>query len=125
MRLVPFNQDLNRLMLVARHSQAASYKVTWGGAEKSFTAAVLAAGINLAEEFPGNPFCADFARVDAAVAAKQAFETRQIKDVFHGSEGKADMEGAVARTEKEREPLAQAIKTAFIPVTHELRIEPQ
>ena len=63
--------------------------------------------------------------MDAAVAAEQAFETRQIKDVFHGAEGKADLESAVARTEKDREPLAQAIRAAFTPVTHELRIEPQ
>ena len=57
MRLVPFNQDLNRLTLVARHAQAASYKVTWGGAKKTFAAAALASGVNLAEEFPCNPFC--------------------------------------------------------------------
>ena len=59
---------------------------------------------------------------DAAVAAKQAFETKQIKQIFHGAEGKADMAGAVARTEAERPPLAMAIQAAFLPVTHTIAI---
>jgi len=124
MALVPFNHDLNRFTLVARHASAAYYRVTWGGAEKVLTGRALTVGVNLAELFPLNPFSAAFAGVDAAVAAKQAFETHQIKDVFHGGEGKAGMEAAVARTEKEREPLARAVAGAVVPVTHELRIEP-
>jgi hypothetical protein len=63
--------------------------------------------------------------VDSAVAAKQAYETKQIKQMFHGPEGKADMEAVAAKTESEREPLAQAIKAAFAPVTHTIRIEAQ
>jgi hypothetical protein len=45
--------------------------------------------------------------------------------MFHGPEGKADMEAVAAKTESEREPLAQAIKAAFAPVTHTIRIEAQ
>jgi hypothetical protein len=125
MRLVPFNQELNRLVLIARHGGSPHYKVTWGLTGKVFTAAQLAGGVNLAEEFPCNPFCPAFAKVDAAVAAKQAYETRQVKEVFHGAEGKADLAGAVTRTEAERKPLAQAIREAFVPVTHLLVIEPR
>ena len=77
----------------------------------------------MAAEFPVNPFRECFARVDAAVAAKQAFETKQIKQIFHGDEGKKDMDAAVTRTEQERAPLAEAIKSAFFPVMHKLRIE--
>lgn len=33
------------------------------------------------------------------------------------------MEGAVKKTEAERAPPAEAIKTAFVPVKHSLRIE--
>lgn len=33
------------------------------------------------------------------------------------------MEAAVKKTEAERAPLAAAIKTAFVPVTHTIRIE--
>ncbi len=124
MTLIPFNQDLNRLMLKANHVETAGrYKVTWGNESKTFTADQLARGINLAAEFPCNPFCDAFARVDAAVAAKQAFETRQIKQAFRSPEASTDMAGVAARTEKEREPLAEAIQAAFVPVTHTIRME--
>jgi hypothetical protein len=123
MTLVPFNADLNRLMLVAKGGKAKNCKVTWGDQSKEFTASQLAHGINLAAEFPRNPFCAAFGKVDAAVAAKQAFETKQIKQSFRSSEAKADMEAVAAQTEKERAPLAEMIQAAFVPVTHTLKIE--
>lgn len=122
--LIPFNAELNRLMLVAKNTKAWSYKVIWGNQSKTFPAAELAHGINLAAEFPDNPFCAAFAKVDAAVAAKQAFETKQIKQDFRSAEARAGMEAVVARTEKERDQLAAAVKAAFVPVTYTLRIEP-
>jgi lysophospholipase L1-like esterase len=119
--LIPLNQDLNRFTLVAKNGRAANYRVTWGGTSRTFTAKQLARGLNLAAEFPVTPFSEAFARVDAAVAAKQAFETRQIKQIFHGNEGKADMDGAVNRTEAERASLAAAITAAFQPVTHTIQ----
>ena len=54
MTLVPFNQELNRLMLLAKNGKAAKYKITWGGTSRSYTASQLAQGVNLAEEFPTN-----------------------------------------------------------------------
>ncbi len=125
LQLVPFDAELNRLTLLVQHAPAERYTVTWGGQKKSFTGKQLSAGINLATEFPINPFSAAFQRVDEAVAAKQNFETHQIKEVFHGREGKADMAAAVAKTEAERTPLAAAIKTAFVPVNHTLTITPE
>lgn len=126
--LVPFHSELNRFTLVARNPDPGSYRVTWRtrekpGSSRVFTAAQLASGINLAAEFPSNPFRKDFARVDAAIAAKQAFETRQIKQVFHGPEGKADMAAAVQRTEAERNSLVRSVQMAFQPVSHVLVIE--
>ncbi len=61
--------------------------------------------------------------MDAAVAAKQAYETKQIKQSFRSAEAKQDMESVAAQTEKESGPLAEAIKTAFVPVTHTIKIE--
>jgi lysophospholipase L1-like esterase len=124
MRLIPFNEQLNRFVLVGKNGKAQTYEVTWGGQTKTFTKEQLSRGVNLAVEFPGNPFCAAFGKVDAAVAAKQAYETKQIKESFRSPEAKTDMEGVAARTEREREPLATAIKEAFVPVTHLLKIEP-
>ena len=123
MSLVPFNQQLNRLMLVAKGGRAQSYKVTWGDQSKSFSAEQLAQGVNLAAEFPCNPFCPAFARVDAAVAAKEAFETKEIKQDFRSPEAKQDMAAVVARDEQQHQALAAALKAAFAPVTHTLRIQ--
>jgi lysophospholipase L1-like esterase len=121
--LIPFDADLNRFMLVVKGLKPGKYRVTWGGEVRSFPSAELKKGVNLAVAFPSNPFSKAFARVDEAVAAKQAYETKQVKEVFHGAEGKANMEAAVARTEAERTPLAAAIRTAFVPVRHTLKIE--
>jgi lysophospholipase L1-like esterase len=122
MTLVPFNQDLNRFMLIVKNPKAATYKITWGDTEKRYSASALATGINLADDFHTNPFTEAFNRVDEAVAKKQAYETKQIKQLFHGEEGKADMEATAALTEKARIPLAQAIRATFQPVEHTLHI---
>ena len=121
MTLVPFNPQLNRLMLVVKNGSASSYRVTWGDKTKAFPADKLAAGINLADEFEANPFSEAFARVDTAVAAKQEYETLQIKDRFR-VEGRVDLEATVALTEKARAVRAAAIKQALVPVTHTLRL---
>ncbi len=123
MTLVPFNEQLNRFMLVAKNAPAGRYRVTWGDTSKRYTAAQLAEGVNLAADFAVNPFSEAFGRVDDAVYKKQAYETRQIKTLFHGPEGHADMETTAALTETTRAPLAQAIETAFVPVRHTIRID--
>jgi len=123
MTLVSFNQDLNRLLLVVTNGVSEKYKVTWGSESRSYSAGELATGVNLAADFAVNPFSQAFAKVDAAVLLKQAYETKQVQAIFHGAEGKADMEAAVIRTEEERAPLAAAIADAFVPVTHAIRIE--
>lgn len=125
MTLVPFNQQLNRLTLIVKNAPAKKYRVTWGVLSSTYSADQLARGINLAEDFAINPFCDAFKKVDQAVADKQSYETKQVKQIFHGPEGKADMEAAVKKTEAERAPLAAAIKTAFAPVTHTIRITPE
>ncbi len=123
MTLVPFNQELNRFKLVVKNAKATRYKVTWGDTSKSYSAGQLAQGVNLADDFEVNPFSAAFKRVDEAVAAKENYETRQIKMLFHGEEGQADMALTEKLTEEVRQPLADAIAAAFVPVTHTIRIE--
>lgn len=123
MELVPFNQDLNRLMLVARKGTAAKYRVTWGSQSRTYTTTELAKGVNLAADFAENPFSEAFRQVDEAVGRKQAYETRQIKDLFHGPEGRTDMELTERLTEKVRDPLVDAVARAFKPVKHTLKVE--
>jgi lysophospholipase L1-like esterase len=123
--LVPFNEDLNRLTLIVKNAGAKEYQVTWGDQTKSFTGEQLTHGINLAAEFPENPFTAAFAKVDAAIAAKQAYETKEIKDIFHHTDNSPLSEHTdkvVGQAEQDREPLVSAVQAAFVPVTHVLRI---
>ena len=124
MTLVPFNQEFNRFILVVKKFGDKPCKITWGDQTKTFQAGQLKKGINLADEFDVNPFSDAFNRVDEAVAKKQAFETKQIKETFRSAAAKADMEKTVAETEAQRAPLVAAIKTAFVPVTHTITITP-
>jgi hypothetical protein len=121
--LVSFDESLNRLMLVVKNAPDARMRVTWGKTSKTYASSALVQGVNLAADFADNPFSAAFQRVDEAVAKKQAYETRQMKTLFHGPEGRIDMEATVALTEKTRAPLVQAVRSAFRPVTHTIRIE--
>lgn len=121
--LVPFFEELSRFRLVVTNAAAANYLVIWGSTTNTYTATQLAAGVNLAADFVANPFSDAFKHVDEAVAAKQAYETKQIKQIFHGAEGKADMAKAVERTESERAPLAAAIASAMVPVRHTIRLQ--
>ena len=124
MTLVPFHEELNRFTLRVTGCPSKQVRVTWGDESKDFAAEKLEAGILLAKEFPSNPFTPHFKRVDEAVAAKQAYETYQIKKAFHGKDGRKDIEATVKRTEAERQPLAAAIDKAMQPVTHQIKIEP-
>ena len=101
-----------------------NYRVTWYHQSKTYTAEQLTKGINLAGEFPVNPFSEVFRRVDNAVTAKQEYEMRQIKQIFRSPEAKADMESTAANSEREHERLAAEIKRQLIPVPHLIGIEP-
>ena len=129
MTLVPFNEELNRFMLTVSNAPAGKYRVAWGDQSKVFTREQLSRGVNLAAEFLLNPFSERFARVDAAVADKQDFETRQIKTLFRVPGDPVTMEQITAQTEKvladtEREhaALEAVIRTAYAPVTYTLTI---
>ncbi|TWT68320.1 SGNH/GDSL hydrolase family protein [Crateriforma conspicua] len=121
MTFVPFDDGLNRLMLTVSGLSGIA-TVTWGNQSQTYSPAQLSAGVNLAAEFTDNPFVDAFEDVSQAVAVKQAFETHQIKKVFHGPSGRKDMEKAVRETEQQRAPLAQAVGQAVRPVRHVIRI---
>jgi lysophospholipase L1-like esterase len=125
MTLVPFNAELNRLTLVVKGGAAEKYAVTWGHETHDYSAAQLAAGVNLAADFAINPFSDAFAKVDAAVYNKQNYETIQIKNLFYTPDAKSNPEAMAALTDKVRQPLVDAIASAFVPVTHTIRIQPE
>lgn len=126
---IPFHEELNRFMLTVTNATAEKLRVEWGREGKTFTREQLAQGVNLAAEFPLNPFCAQFAQIDAAVAAKQGFETRQIKALFRPQGDKVTMaqvaaqtEAVLAATERQHAALEKVIQTAYAPVTHTIKI---
>lgn len=80
---VPFNEELNRYMLVVKGLTSAKAKITWGATSKEFTSAQLASGINLAAEFLANPFVGPFYNVNAAIRAQQSADTTLIKNFLH------------------------------------------
>ena len=129
MTLVPFNHELNRLMLVVKDLTTNNYQVNWGNESRVFAAAQLAQGINLAEDFPNNPFNSAFAQVDAAVTAKQGYETTEVKDLFRNTNHNSSTEAIVAETDKvvekaeeDHDALAAEVRSAFVPVTHTITI---
>ena len=85
----PFNDDLNRYLLVVKGITSAKAKVTWTNpatnqtATKEFTAKELAKGINLAAEFTPNPFTQQFNAVNSAVRSQQDQETHIYKQLTH------------------------------------------
>ncbi len=120
--LVPFDDELNRFVLKIVSPKSANYEVTWGEQKHNYTAEQLKAGVNLAKDFDNNPLVPAFKKIWDAVAKKQAYETRQIKELAHGPEGAADIDTTFALTEKARAPLAAAIEAAKQPAEHVLSI---
>jgi lysophospholipase L1-like esterase len=132
-RFFPFNQDLNRLLLVVRGGQAARYQVTWGKCAKSFTAAALAAGVNLAAEFLDNPFSGPFEKVEAKIRQQQDYETPLVKNLIHSlpeykrmlpTEEEATLDRLAAEGIRRDKALFDAAAAAVVPVEHEIRIQP-
>ncbi|MDB5324080.1 MAG: LysophospholiPASe [Phycisphaerales bacterium] len=137
---LPFNQDLNRYMLVVKGATG-KVKVTWakpvkeGAAAdekkvevtKEFAAADLEKGINLAAQFLENPFSEPFKQVEDAIRKQQNAETPLVKKTLHDLPKAKDKEaGEKAATEemgKAKELFESAAEMAKKPVRHVIRVE--
>jgi lysophospholipase L1-like esterase len=130
---VPFNETLNRLMLVVTNLNAEKAKVAWGAAGKTFTREQLTKGINLAAEFLDNPFCDSFKKVDELVGKKQSFETgltkghymtmRSLEAEMGGdAEGVAAVKTIIARLNAKHTALQEGVRAAVVPVKHTIAI---
>lgn len=127
---LPFNQDLNRFMLVVKGA-GGKVKVTWGKTSKEFEAAEIEKGINLAAEFLDNPFSAPFEAVQNKIHAQQDYETPLVKTLLNGLPEMRKM----APTEdecfnkiessaiKHAKDLEDASAKAVTPVKHMIKIE--
>jgi hypothetical protein len=123
---LPFNQDLNRYMLVVK-GVTGKAKVTWGKESKEFSAADLEKGINLAAEFLDNPFSEPFKKVEDAIRKQQNAETPLVKKTLHELPKAKDKEAAQKAADEEMtkaKELAEASEAAAQqPVRHTIRIE--
>jgi len=128
----PFNQDLNRLMLVVKGADANKrYKVTWGAGSKEYTGAALAQGINLAADFLDSPFGPAFQKAEAAIRNQQNYETGLTKVTLHmmptfrdlaPEEGPA-LDRIAAKAIQRDQDLAAASSVAVAPVKHTVKVE--
>ena len=129
--LLPFNQELNRYLLVVKNAPGPKVKVTWGKATKEFSAEAIAKGINLAAEFSDNPFSAPFAKIHAAIRDKNAFDIKAVKILQHSLQDWRDvvpefdeqysvMTKRVADREKAE---SEKIRAMVVPLKHTIVIE--
>jgi purine nucleosidase len=77
----PFDDELSRYILTVKNAPTAQTKITWGDENHDFSAADLAAGINLSREFAVSPF-SDMIDMDLReVTATQARERASHEEV--------------------------------------------
>lgn len=127
---LPFNDELNRFRLVVKGAAGDGVKVTWGKETKAFAAADLAKGINLAAEFPDNPFCGPFQKAEQAIRAQQNFETPLIKNLVNSlpaykqmvPEEAEALDRVRAGAAKRGKALFDVAAAAVVPVSHTITI---
>jgi len=129
---IPFNEELNRFILVAKSISAdTKCKVTWGDVTKEYRGGELAKGINLAAEFLDNPFSEPFRRNEERFLEQQIFETRLTRFLLHripdylryAPETKEDFDSVIEKLCKKDKKMAAASSASVAPVRHSIKIE--
>lgn len=129
LEFLPFNQDLNRFMLVVKNAPSKMLKVTWGKETKEFAAADLEKGVNLAAEFLDNPFSHAFGAVHGLVEKQQLFNTG-CRVLNHANpawismfpESEPDIKQLEAALYKKFDDLSSQAADAATPVTHTIQV---
>ena len=129
---VPFNQDLNRYMLVVKGLKTPKAKVTWGGESKEFSADELAKGVNIAAEFMNNPFREQFFRVHQAVVMQQNQEQGLVQGFMHDAKNYKNavptasdaVDGWITSGMALHDALYQGAQALVVPVEHTIKIDP-
>jgi len=129
---LPFNEELNRFILVAKNIGAnVKCKVTWGDANRQYTGGELAKGINLAADFLDNPFSEPFSRCEEVIAKQQAFETTLTKSLLHRipdylryvPDTKKDFDHIIEKLCQKDKKMAASSSASVVPVRHTIKIE--
>ena len=129
---ISFNDDLNRYILIVKNLEKPEAKVEWGDVSKEFTREQLEKGINLAKEFPDNPFSKPFQNVQLAIVKKESYETQIIKDYItkipkmltnpKQADKKDEIMANRAALWQKWEKLQNNIPELVVPVTHTINI---
>jgi lysophospholipase L1-like esterase len=131
--VLPFNEDLNRYLLIVNGITTPNAKVTWSGMTKQYAAEDLKKGVNLAADFLANPFLDQFNKVNAAVGAQENQETMLSQTFMHsvaqwkqnfapGTDAAFDQIIAAGMTQ--HDALYKAAADLVIPIEHTIKIEP-
>jgi lysophospholipase L1-like esterase len=131
---VPFNEELNRYMLVVKGLKPGSKaKVQWGGYPAvEFSAEDLGKGVNLAAAFAyDNPFHGQFFKVDHDVLVQQVLEERLVQGIMSPVRDYTELlppdDASVTQFINDGMTvdahLAQAARAAVVPITTSIRIE--
>ena len=132
LEFIPFNEELNRFMLIVKGLDADKAKVTWGEASKVFSREQLGQGINLAAEFFDNPFSEPFQKIEDKIAAQQLGEVALVKEQMNtigalremAANEKEALERLSAILVKRGQAARDVPAKAVSPVKHVIRIEP-
>ena len=133
LKYLPFNSDLNRLILVVHGVKAPQARITWGVHSRVVPARDLENGVNLADLFiTSNPFSDQFFKVDSAVHQQQDVESiltwqflanlPRYKQLLPGHEALFDQITQAGLAECRR--YAKDSSALVVPVRHTIAIEP-
>jgi hypothetical protein len=117
LKCIPFNEELNRYMLVVKNLPEGQAKVYWDDRTRDFSSEELARGVNLAETMGGDhPFGNITNFVDGGVRGQQNLEAMagalQVQ-------GKPD-----PQAEAKRQAALQVAKSHLVPVNYNIAIQP-
>jgi hypothetical protein len=128
----PFNDELNRYLLVVNGMTSARAKVTWGTESREFTAVELQKGVNLAAAFAAHtPFDEPFHKVQTALWDQQQSQSLFTDSFFHkqpdlklmaptASSTIDEIAAAIIAQDRSKGATAAAL---VVPVRHTLKIE--
>ena len=128
----PFNQELNRFLLVVKGLTATHAKVSWNGQTQEFSAADLAQGVNLASAFAGRtPFDTVFGRIVDTLWQKQLKQfvwndsTVSHLDEIRKMAPGAPVDQLVAAMQEQSTRNLAAARAMMVPIDHAIKIEPE
>jgi hypothetical protein len=116
---IPFNQDLDRYMFVAKNLPKGQVKVYWDDQNRDFSSDELAQGINLPDVMPGggeHPFGDPTGSVNFGVGNQHQQETALGQALI---QGKPD-----PQANAKREAAFQAAKSHVLPVKFNIVVQP-